>query len=196
CFECGEIGYIAHQCPKQNWVSSSSGNHPPRTRINNIELSTIQEAEDLQELAESTEILEILDVGIMGPHCRDLHQSLSGCCKGNPKSTPPIPPTPADMACPNVCSCINCSAQHAVDDRCCSYWCHCFNHDWIKLQSTWDATARKAPTSIPTGPPPPLPSALPCLASHWPCSNAVCANSVPDTIQPPLPPPSPFPHCP
>ncbi|KAF9440762.1 hypothetical protein P691DRAFT_630798, partial [Macrolepiota fuliginosa MF-IS2] len=66
-----------------------------------------------------------------GPHHRNLHCSMSGCCKGNLKASPPIPPTPADMACPHVCSCINCSAQHAVDDRRCPYWCHCFNCNWI-----------------------------------------------------------------
>ncbi|KAF9440144.1 hypothetical protein P691DRAFT_688606, partial [Macrolepiota fuliginosa MF-IS2] len=43
-----------------------------------------------------------------GPHHRDSHCSMSGCCKGNPKASPPISPTPADMACPHVCSCINC----------------------------------------------------------------------------------------
>ncbi|KAF9439717.1 hypothetical protein P691DRAFT_631762, partial [Macrolepiota fuliginosa MF-IS2] len=67
-----------------------------------------------------------------GPHHRDSHRSMSSCCKGNPKASPPIPPTLADMACPHVHSCINCSAQHAVDNRCCPYWRHCFNHNWIK----------------------------------------------------------------
>ncbi|KAF9440130.1 hypothetical protein P691DRAFT_623377, partial [Macrolepiota fuliginosa MF-IS2] len=85
-----------------------------------------------------------------GPHNKDSHHSMNGCCKGNLKASPPIPPTPADMGCPHVCSCINCSAQHAADDRHCPYWHHCFNHNWIKLRSTQDATARKAPTSVPT----------------------------------------------
>ncbi|KAF9439398.1 hypothetical protein P691DRAFT_690914, partial [Macrolepiota fuliginosa MF-IS2] len=71
----------------------------------------------------------------MGPRSRDLHQSMSGCCKGNPKASLLIPPTPVDMACPHVCSCINCSAQHTAGNRCCPYWCCCFNHNWIKLRS-------------------------------------------------------------
>ncbi|KAF9439625.1 hypothetical protein P691DRAFT_627609, partial [Macrolepiota fuliginosa MF-IS2] len=67
-----------------------------------------------------------------GPHHRDLHCTMSSCCKGNPKASPPIPPTPADMACPHVHSCINCSTQHAADNRCCPYWHHHFNCNWIK----------------------------------------------------------------
>ncbi|KAF9441639.1 hypothetical protein P691DRAFT_683293, partial [Macrolepiota fuliginosa MF-IS2] len=65
----------------------------------------------------------------VGPHHRDLHCSMSSCCKGNPKASPPIPPTLPDMACPHVHSCINCGTQHAVDDRHCPYWHHCFNHN-------------------------------------------------------------------
>ncbi|KAF9439500.1 Gag-like protein [Macrolepiota fuliginosa MF-IS2] len=71
----------------------------------------------------------------VGPHHRDSHRSMSGL--------PSILPTPVDMACPHVCSCINCGAQHAADNRCCPYWCHHFNYNWIKLRSTQDATARK-----------------------------------------------------
>ncbi|KAF9440939.1 hypothetical protein P691DRAFT_621622, partial [Macrolepiota fuliginosa MF-IS2] len=86
----------------------------------------------------------------MGPHHRDSHCSMSSCCKGNPKASPPIPPTPTDMACLHVCSHINCGTQYTADNRCCPYWCHCFNCDWIKSWSTQDATARKAPSSVPT----------------------------------------------
>ncbi|KAF9440585.1 hypothetical protein P691DRAFT_781943 [Macrolepiota fuliginosa MF-IS2] len=67
----------------------------------------------------------------------------------------------------------------------------------IALWSTWDATARKAPTSVPTGfpLPPPLPSTLPHPVSFQPRLNAGHANSASATTQPPLPPIS-FPSLP
>jgi hypothetical protein len=38
----------------------------------------------------------------LGPHHKDHHRVLAGCCKGNPKATPPVPPTPEGAPCPHV----------------------------------------------------------------------------------------------
>ncbi|KAF9439702.1 hypothetical protein P691DRAFT_619719, partial [Macrolepiota fuliginosa MF-IS2] len=67
-----------------------------------------------------------------GPHMKASHHQLMGCCQGNPKVTPPIPPTPADMPCMHVCACINCGNKHATDNHHCPYWQHCFNRSWIQ----------------------------------------------------------------
>ncbi|KAF9443906.1 hypothetical protein P691DRAFT_839753 [Macrolepiota fuliginosa MF-IS2] len=114
---------------------------------------------------------------------------MSSCCKGNPKSTP------VDMACPHVHSCINCSAQHTVDNRCCPYWHHHFNCNWIKLRSAQDATTRKAPTSVPTAPPLPFPS----LSLTWHPAGLTQTQGVPTLCPLPYSPPSLpslFPCCP
>ncbi|KAF9439867.1 hypothetical protein P691DRAFT_689429, partial [Macrolepiota fuliginosa MF-IS2] len=60
-----------------------------------------------------------------GPHSKASHRQLMGCCRGNPKATPPIPPTPVDTPCPHIHSCINCGNKHAADNHCCPYWQHC-----------------------------------------------------------------------
>ncbi|KAF9441710.1 hypothetical protein P691DRAFT_644938, partial [Macrolepiota fuliginosa MF-IS2] len=65
-----------------------------------------------------------------GPHSKASHCQLTGCCCSNPKAKPPIPPTPADVSCPHVCACLNCSAKHAANDHCCPYWWHHFNWSW------------------------------------------------------------------
>ncbi|KAF9441343.1 hypothetical protein P691DRAFT_766406 [Macrolepiota fuliginosa MF-IS2] len=81
--------------------------------------------------------------------------------KATPRHPPPIPPTPANVACPHVGSCVNCSAKHTADVRCCPYWCHHFNWDWIKSCATQDALAKKKasqPVPTPSGPPPPQPA--------------------------------------
>ncbi|KAF9441117.1 hypothetical protein P691DRAFT_617809, partial [Macrolepiota fuliginosa MF-IS2] len=67
-----------------------------------------------------------------GPHSKASHCQLVGCCRGNPKVSPPIPPTPADMPCTHICSCINCGNKHAADDHHCPYWWHHFNRSWIR----------------------------------------------------------------
>jgi hypothetical protein len=41
----------------------------------------------------------------LGPHRKDHHRVLAGCCKGNPKATPPVPPTPEGTPCPHVSRC-------------------------------------------------------------------------------------------
>ncbi|KAF9442877.1 hypothetical protein P691DRAFT_639524, partial [Macrolepiota fuliginosa MF-IS2] len=66
-----------------------------------------------------------------GPHSEANHHSIARCCCGNPKATPPIPPTPADTPCLHVHACINCSNPHAANNQRCPYWCHQFNQTWI-----------------------------------------------------------------
>ncbi|KAF9440692.1 hypothetical protein P691DRAFT_625260, partial [Macrolepiota fuliginosa MF-IS2] len=78
-----------------------------------------------------------------GPHTQANHHSITGCCHSNPKATPPIPPTLADVPCLHVRPCINCGNPHAANDQCCPYWCHRFNWAWIKDWSIWDASVRK-----------------------------------------------------
>ena len=70
----------------------------------------------------------------LGPHRKDHHRVLAGCCKGNAKATPPIPPTPEGSACPHVSRCPNCRKPHAADDRKCNFWRHRFDQEWIKAR--------------------------------------------------------------
>ncbi|KAF9439965.1 hypothetical protein P691DRAFT_627272, partial [Macrolepiota fuliginosa MF-IS2] len=77
------------------------------------------------------------------PHSKASHHQLTGCCQGNPKVTPPIPPTLVDVPCMHVRSCINCGNKHTADDHCCPYWQHHFNRSWIKDWAIRDASARK-----------------------------------------------------
>ncbi|KAF9440732.1 hypothetical protein P691DRAFT_686664, partial [Macrolepiota fuliginosa MF-IS2] len=56
-----------------------------------------------------------------GPHLKAGHCLLMGCCCGKPKANPPVPPTPANMSCPHVHACLNCSAKHAADNHRCPY---------------------------------------------------------------------------
>ncbi|KAF9444969.1 hypothetical protein P691DRAFT_621036, partial [Macrolepiota fuliginosa MF-IS2] len=67
-----------------------------------------------------------------GPHTEANHRSIAGCCHGNPKASPPIPPTPAGEPCPHLRACVNCGAQHAANSQRCSYWRHRFNRTWLK----------------------------------------------------------------
>ncbi|KAF9439812.1 hypothetical protein P691DRAFT_795305 [Macrolepiota fuliginosa MF-IS2] len=74
------------------------------------------------------------------PICTGPHSKAS-----NPKVTPPIPPTLADMPCMHVCSCINYNHR-------CPYWRHRFNRSWIQDQAIQDASACKGvppPSSTP-----------------------------------------------
>jgi hypothetical protein len=68
----------------------------------------------------------------LGPHRKDHHRVLAGCCKGNPKATPPVPPTPEGSPCPHVSRCPNCRKPHAADDCKCNFWRHRFDQEWIK----------------------------------------------------------------
>ncbi|KAF9449464.1 hypothetical protein P691DRAFT_759062 [Macrolepiota fuliginosa MF-IS2] len=100
------------------------------------------------------------------------------CCYSNPKASPPIPPTAADMPCMHVCACLNCSAKHAADDHHCPYWWHHFNRSWIWDWAIQDTSACKGvppPPSTPHGPKP-----MPCDHTlHPPHQGAA---------DPPLPP--------
>ncbi|KXN88565.1 hypothetical protein AN958_07051 [Leucoagaricus sp. SymC.cos] len=67
-----------------------------------------------------------------GPHSEQHHRDYAGCCKGNAKATPPIPPTAAGIPCPHVPTCSNCGAKHTANDHRCKFWCHHFDADWFK----------------------------------------------------------------
>ena len=70
----------------------------------------------------------------MGPHSQEHHHTLSGCCKGNTKVTPLVPPTAEGMPCPHPSLCINCRKDHPANSRKCNFWQHCFDHNWIKVR--------------------------------------------------------------
>jgi len=70
----------------------------------------------------------------MGPHGREHHHTLSGCCKGNTKVTPPVPPMAEGMPCPHPSHCINCRKDHPTDSHKCNFWRHHFDQDWIKAR--------------------------------------------------------------
>jgi hypothetical protein len=67
-----------------------------------------------------------------GPHRKEHHCTLAGCCKGNPNANPPILPTAEGLPCPHPVRCLNCCKAHAADDHKCDFWCHCFDSEWIK----------------------------------------------------------------
>jgi hypothetical protein len=69
-----------------------------------------------------------------GPHHAEHHHTLGGCCKGNAKANPPIPPTAPDMLCPHPPWCPNCRKDHSADSRKCAFWRHRFDQDWIKAR--------------------------------------------------------------
>jgi hypothetical protein len=70
----------------------------------------------------------------MGPHRKDHHRTLAGCCKGNPGANPPVPPTLEGVPCPHPSRCPNCRKAHAADDRRCDFWRHRFDQDWIRAR--------------------------------------------------------------
>jgi hypothetical protein len=59
-----------------------------------------------------------------GPHHKEHHRVLAGCCKGNPRAQPLVPPTAMGDPCPHSARCINCQWDHAADSRHCAFWCH------------------------------------------------------------------------
>jgi hypothetical protein len=67
------------------------------------------------------------------PHTEDRHRALAGCCKGNAKANPPVPPTPAGTACPHTERCLNCEKRtHTANSNKCPFWRHRFNGQWIQ----------------------------------------------------------------
>jgi hypothetical protein len=69
-----------------------------------------------------------------GPHRFEHHRALSGCCRGNAKATPPVPPTAPGAPCPHPARCPNCRKDHAADSRKCNFWRHRFDKDWIQAR--------------------------------------------------------------
>jgi hypothetical protein len=68
-----------------------------------------------------------------GPHRKERHCTLAGCCKGNPSANPPIPQTAEGLPCPHPVRCMNCHKAHTADNRKCDFWCHRFDLEWIKV---------------------------------------------------------------
>ena len=77
-----------------------------------------------------------------GPHKVENHRALASCCKGHPKASPPIPPTPAGQPCPHQAHCRNCDGAHAADDRRCPFWRNRFNHEWISMRTARQTVLR------------------------------------------------------
>ncbi|CAA7270783.1 unnamed protein product [Cyclocybe aegerita] len=50
-----------------------------------------------------------------GLHEQKEHRQHAGCCKGNAKAKPPVPPTPRDQPCPHKGRCVNCHKDHAAN---------------------------------------------------------------------------------
>jgi hypothetical protein len=69
-----------------------------------------------------------------GPHRKEHHRALAGCCKGNDRVVPPVPPTEEGMPCPHAARCLNCRGPHSADDRRCKFWRHRFDQEWIKAR--------------------------------------------------------------
>ena len=86
-----------------------------------------------------------------GPHCKEHHRALAGCCKGNKKATPPIPPTAEGEPCPHAPRCPNCGNEHAADDRRCNFWRHRFDQDWIRARYS-EVSANRCSRSPPSNP--------------------------------------------
>ena len=84
-----------------------------------------------------------------GPHEESQHRHMASCCKGHPKATPPIPPTPADvLACPHTDRCPSCSGPHSATSSKCPFWKHRFDREWIEAKySEVRATRSRNPRS-------------------------------------------------
>jgi hypothetical protein len=66
-----------------------------------------------------------------GPHQAIHHRTLARCCRGLPKATPPVPPTPEGNPCPHPPSCINCQKDHPSNSSKCVFWKRRTDPDWI-----------------------------------------------------------------
>ncbi|CAA7263691.1 unnamed protein product [Cyclocybe aegerita] len=69
-----------------------------------------------------------------GPHEQKEHRQHAGCCKGNAKAKPPVPPTPRDQPCPHKGRCVNCHKDHAANSASCKFWAHCYDREWIMAE--------------------------------------------------------------
>ncbi|KAJ3556748.1 hypothetical protein NP233_g11909 [Leucocoprinus birnbaumii] len=65
CFRCKEVGHTSRHCPTQNNVASSNRGPPGQKSLNNIEISAIQQAEDLRQLAETTECADLIELSML-----------------------------------------------------------------------------------------------------------------------------------
>ncbi|CAA7269044.1 unnamed protein product [Cyclocybe aegerita] len=69
-----------------------------------------------------------------GPHEQKEHCQHAGCCKGNTKAKPPVPPTPRDQPCPHKGRCVNCHKDHAANSALCKFWAHRYDREWIMAE--------------------------------------------------------------
>ncbi|CAA7264636.1 unnamed protein product [Cyclocybe aegerita] len=69
-----------------------------------------------------------------GPHEQKEHRQHAGCCKGNAKAKPPVPPTPRDQPCPHKGRCVNCHKDHAANSASCKFWAHRYDREWIMAE--------------------------------------------------------------
>ncbi|CAA7270005.1 unnamed protein product [Cyclocybe aegerita] len=69
-----------------------------------------------------------------GPHEQKEHRQHAGCCKGNAKAKPPVPPTPRDQPCPHKGCCVNCHKDHAANSASCKFWAHRYDREWIMAE--------------------------------------------------------------
>ncbi|CAA7268141.1 unnamed protein product [Cyclocybe aegerita] len=65
---------------------------------------------------------------------RKEHRQHAGCCKGNAKVKPPVPPTPRDQPCPHKGRCVNCHKDHTANSASCKFWAHRYNREWIMAE--------------------------------------------------------------
>ncbi|CAA7267576.1 unnamed protein product [Cyclocybe aegerita] len=68
------------------------------------------------------------------PHEQKEHRQHAGCCKGNAKAKPPVPPTPRDQPCPHKGRCVNCHKDHAANSASCKFWAHRYDREWIMAE--------------------------------------------------------------
>ncbi|CAA7268109.1 unnamed protein product [Cyclocybe aegerita] len=84
-----------------------------------------------------------------GPHEQKEHRQHAGCCKGNAKAKPPVPPTPRDQPCPHKGRCVNCHKDHTTNSALCKFWAHRYDREWImaKYRQVHEHAARRQLTN-------------------------------------------------
>ncbi|KAK1217143.1 hypothetical protein PQX77_020205 [Marasmius sp. AFHP31] len=83
------------------------------------------------------------------PHLAKEHRSSAGCCKGNSKATPLVPPMPAGDPCPHRSTCANCRGDHSAFEQKCPFWRHRFDREWIDAKYAEVHTIRNARKTSP-----------------------------------------------